>query len=160
MELTQKLLNEYFEYKDGELYWKKPTAKKIRIGSIVGSVDARGYKKVRFFNKVYAVHRIIFLMHHGYLPTEIDHKDNNKINNKIENLRPATVNQNRQNALTRKDNSSGAKGVSFDKNKNKWNVRIQVNKKTKRIGYFEDLELADLVAQEARDLYHGEFAKA
>ena len=55
------------------------------------------------------------------------------------------------------DNKSGSKNVHWNKQRNKWTVMIRVDKKQKYIGLFEDLELAELVATEARDKYHKEF---
>ena len=53
------------------------------------------------------------------------------------------------------------RGINFEvtSENNKWRVRISVKNKSISIGCFEDLELADLVAQEARDKYHKEFAR-
>lgn len=45
------------------------------------------------------------------------------------------------------------------KHQKKWAVTLQFNGKTKHIGVFEDLEFADLVAQEARDKFHGKYAR-
>jgi hypothetical protein len=58
-----------------------------------------------------------------------------------------------------KNNTSGCKGVYWNKRNRKWQVSVGVSKKQKHIGYFDDLELAELVALEARDKYHGNFAK-
>jgi hypothetical protein len=63
-----------------------------------------------------------------------------------------------QNRKLFKNNTSGVKGVSWDKIHNKWSVYVGVNRKIKQIGYFEDLEFAELVSQEARLKYHGAFA--
>ena len=49
--------------------------------------------------------------------------------------------------------------MSWDKARNKWAVRIRINKVMTSIGRFDNLELADLVAQEARDKFHGYFAR-
>jgi hypothetical protein len=53
----------------------------------------------------------------------------------------------------------GVKGVNWNKSNKQWRVRVQVNKKRIHIGDFKDLELAELVAIEARNKYHGNFAK-
>ena len=160
--ITKELLNKIFQYKDGELYWKEKTSpySHIKIGDKAGCVNKEGYVVICVNKKIHKAHRLIFLMHHGYLPKEIDHKDTNPLNNRIENLREATTSQNGYNKNIQKNNKSGSKNVSWSKVANKWAVQIKVNGNLKHIGYFEDLELADLVAQEARDLYHGEFARA
>ena len=156
--LNQKLLLETFEYKEGHLYWKKTMSNFVKAGTKAGSLDSYGYENVGFLGKDHKIHRLIFMMHYGYLPTLIDHKDNNPLNNKIENLRPATKSQNALNSKINSKNTSGVKNVYWSKHHKKWHVRVIKHKKLKHIGYFENLELADLVAQEARNKYHGEFA--
>jgi hypothetical protein len=74
-------------------------------------------------------------------------------------LRPATYPENNRNARIRKDNSSGCKNVCWRKDRKKWVVGIRINGKRINFGFFDDLELADLVAHEARDKYHKDFAR-
>ena len=155
--LNKQELHKIFEYKDGQLYWKESRGN-VAKGYKAGCLNARGYTEIWINKKLHKMHRIIFMMHYGYIPKMIDHIDGNPKNNCIENLRQATYNQNNHNAKIRKDNSTGCKNVSWHKIAKKWGVSIMFNKKTKHIGYFDDLELADLVAQEARNKYHKEFA--
>jgi len=157
--LTKDYLHEIFEYKDGSLYYKIQTSPNSKIGKKVGSLTNRGYLSTTIKSKFYLIHRVIFFMFYGYLPKNLDHIDGNRLNNKIENLRPATFGQNAQNAKIRKDNKFNVKGVYWFKELKKWKVDIGINGKRKYIGVFEDLELAELVAQEARDKYHGKFAR-
>jgi hypothetical protein len=157
--LTKKQAHELFDYKDGMLFWKVRPANNIKLGSKAGSRHHSNYIYITFNKSNIAEHRIIFLMHHGYFPQQVDHIDGNRKNNSIENLRAATPLTNAQNAKVRKDNTSGAKGVNWNKSNNQWRVRVQVNNKRILIGDFKDLELAELVAQEARNKYHGNFAK-
>lgn len=157
--LNKQKLMDIFEYKDGNLYWKKPTGNRITKGSKVGSIGSNGYLTVKLHGKSYLVHRLIYLYHHGYLPTIIDHKDNNPLNNDIANLREADHATNRQNAKLRKDNKAGVKGVSFDATNKVWQVQVNCNNKAYRVGNFKDLELAELVAVMAREKYHGQFAR-
>jgi hypothetical protein len=96
-------------------------------------------------------------MHHGFMPQEVDHIDADRHNNNIENLRAATPAQNQRNKPIQRNNSSGYKNIRYKNGK--WVVELKVNGKAKYFGRFEDLELAALVAFEARDKYHGEFAR-
>ena len=157
--ITQAEVLELYEYKDGELYWKKNANKKIKLGAKAGgnSVNSDGRKSIYVNGKSFLASRIIFLHQNGYLPAIIDHINGVKTDNCIENLRPATYLQNNQNAKIRKDNKSGYKGFSLKKNK--WYVQIKIDGKKKSFGYYDDLELADLVAQEARNKYHKDFAR-
>ena len=93
------------------------------------------------------------------MPKLIDHIDNDPSNNKIENLREATRHQNGTNAKTWSNNISGAKNVSWHKQCKKWRVRVSINKKMETIGLFDDFDLAELVAVEARNKFHGNFAR-
>ena len=155
--LSQDLLHELFEYRDGSLYWKV-TRPHVYIGKEAGCIGDRGYSRIVINNKMYRTHRIIFLMHHGYLPTEIDHIDGDKLNNKIENLRSATRSQNLLNKKISSKNTSGVKGVSWSKDRNKWEVQMYVNGTKKFVGRFDDLEVAKAMAISFREKHHKEFA--
>jgi hypothetical protein len=156
--ITQEFLHELFEYCDGEMYWKNHKYKKLN-GKKVGCLYNTNYIYVKIKNKHYSLHRLIFLYHYGFLPKNVDHIDCNKSNNKIENLREATRSQNQFNRQLQKNNTSGIKNVSWCKNSNKWKVQLRINNKKKSIGCYHDIKLAELVAIEARNKYHGEFAK-
>ena len=153
------VLHRVFSYNDGLLYWKEKTAACVKIGSKVGVESGRGYLIVPFQYKHYYVHRIIFMMQHGYVPHIIDHIDGNRSNNKIENLRPATRSENCRNQKTPKNNTSGYKNVFWHKTSKKWKVALSVDGKLKHIGSFSELEAAKISAHEARIKYHQDFAK-
>jgi hypothetical protein len=157
--LTQDLLKELFEYRDGVLYWKVSKATNIKVGDAAGYLNSNGYFYTKVNKKKYLNHRLIFLMHHGYLPQFLDHIDGNRVNNKIENLRPATPFENNRNARTRKDNTSGIKGVYWNKRAKKWMAKIKINKERKHIGCFKTLEEAAEAIKKAREELHGEFAR-
>ena len=108
--------------------------------------------------KEHALHKIIYLWNYGVYPEIIDHIDGNPLNNHIDNLRSVIHCQNMQNRKLPKNNTSGCKNVSFNKKYNKWQINIGFNKKRK-IWFADDLELADLIAHEARNLYHKEYAR-
>ena len=87
-----------------------------------------------------------------------DHINGDKLDNRRANLRLANRSQNNANKPARKGLSSKYKGVSWDKNKEKWRAYIQINKKLKHIGYFGDEQQAAIAYnREAKRLY-GEFA--
>lgn len=156
--LSQSYLQSIFTYKDGVLYWKKQLSKIAKIGTKAGSIDNLGYLNVQIKGKKYKVHRVIFMMHYGYLPEFIDHIDRNPSNNNIENLRPATHTENMCNSKTPKNNKSGIKGVSWHKVHKKWYVSIGFKKKKYFFGIFSNLEDAKIVAEKAYKELHGEFS--
>jgi len=153
--VTQERLKELFEYRDGFLYAKSGFQPKF-----TPITNQHRYVRMRVDGKVYVLHRLIFLYHHGYLPKIIDHKNNDRADNKIENLREVTQSQNCLNRKTQRNNTSGAKNVRWDKKVNKWVVEISINRKRTFFGWHEDFELAELVALEARDKYHGAYARS
>jgi hypothetical protein len=161
MTLTQEEAHRLFEYRDGVLYWKdRPKHSRKPKGDMeAGTVSGHGYKKLVYQQKKYYAHQVIFLMQHGYIPQLVDHIDGNTHNNRIENLRASSKSLNACNSKIRSDNTSGNKGVVWSKSCKKWLARVQFQKRSIHIGAFDDIELACLVADEARNLYHGKHAK-
>lgn len=156
MNITKEYLQEVFDYTDGHLYWKVNRGSNKMIGIKAGCLY-KGYIRIRLHDKKYGEHQLIWLYHYGQIPEQIDHIDGDKSNNKIENLRIATTLQNNQNAGLRKDNTTGIKGVCRGY-KDKWQVHVRINGKKTYFGSYDDIELAELVAIEARNKYHGIFA--
>ena len=176
--ITQKFLQHFFRYEDGNLYVKKELPRKAtieydengsmilkrqlpkrKVGEKIGTTSSKdGYSKALILSKMYGVHRLIFLYHHGYFPKEVDHIDNDPRNNRIENLRDANKNQNCYNTKLRTDNTSGVKGVSWSKVKKKWVTQLTVDGKLKRFGFYNDIDYAKFVIEAMRYKYHGEFA--
>ena len=159
--ITQELIAQCFDYKDGLLYWKGVTHpnKQSLMDKPAGSIHKTGYRHITWMGKVHKAHRLIFMLHHGYLPPEVDHINGDRQDNRLENLRPATRSQNQCNRGILASNTSGYPGVSWHKHSKAWLVRVMKDGKSKIIGYFKDLELAGLVSAEARSLYHGSYAK-
>jgi hypothetical protein len=150
-------MNNLFEYKDGKLLWKTSRTNAIVAGKEAGTKHTKGYRRVYFDGKTHAVHRVIWQMFNGDIPDgmQIDHIDGNPLNNKIENLRLATP---RQNSLNRAYKGK-VKNVSLCSENNKYRVSLTSSGKRIFLGYFEDFELASLVATEARQKYHGIYAR-
>ena len=87
-----------------------------------------------------------------------DHIDRNPLNNRRNNLRPATISENSYNKSKYKNNTSGVTGVNWNKNSGKWVAQIQVNNKKMGLGYFNIKEDAIKTRLEAEAKYYGEFA--
>lgn len=147
----------FFEYKDGQLI-RKVSSKRSRAGDVVGHADKKGYLNVGHLRKYWKVHRIVYLLKHGHCPQFIDHINGIKDDNRIENLREADISTNHYNCKKYTNNKSGTKGVYWHSSNGLWAVKISVKTKAKHIGCFDDLELAELVAMEARDKFHGKYA--
>jgi hypothetical protein len=155
--MNRQKLNDIFEYRDGELYWKIRQGRSWP-GRMAGTAH-KGYKRISIDRKLYLAHRLIFLYHRGWAPAEVDHIDGNPRNNCIENLREASPNQNNANRGLRSNNVSGVKGVCWRKDTKQWFVQVSLNGRYVVRKYVKDLELAELVAIEARNKYHGQFAR-
>lgn len=130
-----KKFHEYFNYEDGTLFWKKSPTTWIKPGSRAGSLRSDGYYEIGFLGKSWLAHRIIFLIHHGHMPDLIDHKDRNPSNNRVENLRESDKIHNSHNSKIQVNNTSGYKGVSWDKRKGKWCARAKSNGRYMFLGY-------------------------
>ena len=158
MPLSKEFLCNLFDYRDGEIYYKISRSRN-KAGSKAGAYRKHDNAyQVTINGKHYLIHRIVFMMHHGYFPEMIDHIDGNRANNKIENLREATHSQNAHNAKLRCDSAIGKKNIRYIKRDSLWRVDVQVNKNRIYCGSYKDLELAELVAMEARNKFHGQFA--
>lgn len=153
--ITQARLKELFDCVDGHLIVKETGL----IKKETPITKHHNYARTVVDGKAYAVHRLVYLFHKGELPKILDHIDNDTANNRIENLREATQQQNCLNRVRHSNNASGCKNVHWNKNIKKWTVMMSINRVRKVFGYFDDLEFAALVAEEARRKFHGEFAR-
>jgi len=156
MNVTTDLLKELFDYKNGDLYWRLNMNSKCRKGDKAGAINSNGYLVITINGKKYMAHRLIWLWHGNELPKIIDHIDNNPLNNKIENLRLATVASNGWNSKKRSDNTTGVSNVSWCNTYKKWVVQIYKNKKKHSARFFE-FDDAVAYAEEKRKELHGDF---
>ena len=148
-------LCQLFELRDGHLYWRVSKGGS-RAGVRAGCPD-RGYLRVKVGGRIYAVHRLIWMMNFGPIPDgiHIDHIDGNPGNNKIENLRLATNAENQRNRQgANADSKSGIRGVSPQKGG--WQARVQVN--GREIGrWFKSKIAAVIFVDLIRTKYFGDF---
>ena len=73
---------------------------------------------------------------------EVDHINRNRLDNRKSNLRIVTRQENMYNKSEYKNNTSGIKGVKWNKDRQKWQVQINHNKKRIHFFFFSDLEEA------------------
>jgi hypothetical protein len=152
--LTQAHANELFRYEDGKLLRRIQRGSR-EVDKPVGSPCTDGRLQVKIATKMYYVHRLIYLMHHGEVPEFVDHADGDHTNNRIENLRPASRAENNRNAKLRKDNKYGVKGVAL--HKGRWIARLRVDGKAVHVGSYGSMEAAAAAVSEARERLHGPF---
>lgn len=107
-----------------------------------------------YWKKIY-MHRIII---NPFMDEQVDHINGDGLDNRKENLRVCTNTQNQYNSKKRKNTSSKYKGVSFYKLSKKWNAKLQYNKKSLNLGYFNSEIEAAKAYNNASLKYHREFA--
>jgi hypothetical protein len=88
----------------------------------------------------------------------VDHINQDRLDNRRENLRLVTNAQNQQNKKRPSHNQSGYKGVCWHKGVGKWHARIVVNGQRVHLGYYRDLETAALLYDAAARYFFGEYA--
>jgi hypothetical protein len=152
--ITQAEVQARFLYDDnsGELIWKSHGKRPDLIGKIAGSTH-KGRKQIYLNCKKYWAYRLVWMYHHGNFPKFIDHIDCDETNNRIENLRECTKQENLRNRGKPINNSSGVKGVSWSKAAKKWEARCG-----KYLGVYDTKEEAIKIVQEYRERVHGDFA--
>lgn len=112
--LTHERLKELLSYdpKTGVLTWRVRRGGKANAGTPFGWIENNGYRRGFLDRKRYLAHDLIWLYVTGRWPKhEIDHRDRDMNNNRIENLRDVTHSHNALNAKTRYDSKTGVKGV-------------------------------------------------
>ena len=158
--ITQEELKELLNYDQdtGIFTWKVSPARQVSSGDIAGTKRKDGYIQIKVDNELILSHRLAWIYMYGYLPKYIDHINGQRDDNRITNIREVSNQQNSLNSKISKNNTSGIKGVYWDKSRNKWAVRLFVNGKCKFFKRFDDMDLAKLVIEEVRNKYHGKYA--
>ena len=155
-ELTAEYLRSILHYDPatGIFTRKVRTSRNVKVGDIVGSQNGDGYLLISVRSRRHKAHRLAWLYVYGAWPEDqIDHINRNRSDNRISNLREATNKQNMQNASKRSDNTSGHPGVSWYKQKSKWQAKIKHNQKKIHLGSFTTMEEALSARKAAEKLY-------
>ena len=154
--ITQQKTKDLFALRDdGQLVWKISNSNRVKVGDIAGTIHHDGYRRIMINGKMYAAHRIIWLMVHGKLPVDcLDHINGNGLDNRIINLREANSKQNQQNQIKpHLNNKIGFFGVSLHKS-GKFVAQIAINRKKKYLGLFNTPEQAHEVYLKAKRELH------
>lgn len=156
---TPENIDEIFEYdpETGVL------VRKFKGGHrrVAGAKRANGdYSKVAFNGREYPAHRLIWWLVYGALPDKfIDHINGDKSDNRLSNLRLATDAENKRNVGPRSHNTSGFKGVSYDRQTGRWLAHATFNGKGVHLGRHASKEAAAEAYQNFARRNHGPFFK-
>jgi hypothetical protein len=157
--ITQTELKKLLHYDpDTGLFTWLVNKRSVKAEYLAGNVNHKGYIRIKVNQKEYLAHRLAWLYIYGVMPKHnIDHVNNIKNDNCIINLREATHSQNMINRPKTKRNTSGYKGVGFNKRAKKFRATITINKHQIHLGYYATAEEASLIYQAYGKLLHGEF---
>lgn len=159
--MTQEQVKALFDYDGatGTLIWKAGPLVKRNKGKIAGTTTkAHHHVRIKVAGQMWMAHRLIYLWHHGHIPAVLDHADRNPRNNRIQNIRPVTLNQNAWNATKYKTATSKWKGVTKHKQNDKWVAFICTNYVKQYLGSFDSEEDAAMAWNAAALEQQGEFA--
>jgi hypothetical protein len=143
--MTQDELKELLSYDHLTGLFKrlKQTSRRIKVGQDAGWKDAHGYLNICLHGRKWKAHRLAWLYMTGSFPAgEIDHINRVKDDNRFCNLRDVDRVANELNKGIQSNNTSGFKGVSYQKQSGKWEAYICRNKRKKSLGVFATPELA------------------
>lgn len=157
-QLTAEELRRLLRYNEesGSFTWL--VRRSWRTGDIAGTVDKNGYRVISIGAKKLFAHRLAWLYVYGKLPTKgLDHINGDKQDNRIQNLREATVSQNMRNKGLDPKNTSGYKGVTWNKRRRCYTVQAGGGGKRVYLGFFADPKAASDAYQEFTKKHYGEF---
>jgi hypothetical protein len=152
-------LCECFSYnaRTGVLRWKIRPTSNVAIGTIAGCLDRRGYRYVRLDRQLLLAHRIVWALHYGIWPRgDIDHRNLDKGDNRIANLRLASRARNMANAPRRKGLPKGCYQLE---GRQRWYSQIKIDGKIKRLGTFATAKEAAVAFKREHLVVHGEFSR-
>ena len=151
-DIVSEELSKYLSYdcNTGDIRWIV-NKNGVKVGAVASYLRPDGYRSIGILGRKYLAHRLAWLMHHGHWPElEIDHINRDRADNRISNLRQVSKAENQFNTGIKADNTSGYRGVSYDKKRSRWYASCIVRGKNFFLGYFDTAEEAGAVAEAFR----------
>lgn len=153
--LTQTRLKELLHYDPttGVFTWRVTRGRTAKKGDIAGAAEKR-YWAVSVEQRRYRAHRLAWFYVTGHWPeADVDHRNGDRRDNRLDNLRPTTRTVNMQNLRSaHADSCSGVLGAS--KSGAKWKAEISVAGKKRHLGVFDTPEQAGRVYLAAKRVLH------
>jgi len=160
--LTQERVQELLDYDQdsGEFRWRLTKKPNIREGDVAGCPARSEYWSIHIDGRNYRAHQLAWLYVKGEWGRPlIDHRDGNALNNRWTNLRLASHTDNAANRPRLPRNTSGLKGVSFDRRRGTWAAQITKEGRRYFIGRFATALEAHAAYVAAARVLFGEFAR-
>ena len=145
----------------------KGRVRNIKTGRILKPViNSESYYFVNLWKngkgKSFRIHRLVAIafLDNPENKKNVDHINNDRLDNNVKNLRFASSQENSRNRQLSNRNTSGIKGVHWHKRYKKWHAQIKLNGKKIHIGYFNSLDEAKTARQNKAKNIFGEFTNA
>ena len=155
---TREQITDHLRYvkKDGLLYWRKAPGNRAKVGDLAGSVSPYGYIVVGLLGmKLFRGHIVWFLEKRQWPTLKLDHKDTDRLNDRIANLRDVPQKWNNQNLRSaQKNNQSGLLGAYWDQARHLWFSSIKVEGRTLALGRYPTAEAAHAAYLAAKRKFH------
>jgi hypothetical protein len=144
----------HYDPETGEFIWLVTNGRKRREA---GSIDPDGYRRITVNGRAYQASRLAWLYMTGDWPREtVDHKNRIPLDNRWENLREATRQEQTFNRKVRSESASGFKGVRA--HGKKFRADIKVGGRSVYVGTFDTPEAAFAARNARAQEHHGQFA--
>lgn len=149
----EEIKKEYKYHRSGKLIRRKDNT------VVEGCDNGSGYIVVQIRRKKYYLHRLIFCLHFGFYPKSVDHKNQKRSDNRISNLRAAKHHENLMNIGISKRNTTGHKGIYFDKRDRAWYSQVMICGKTINTAWSRSKAVVIKKHRQALRELHGEFVR-
>lgn len=146
-----------YDSNTGEISWAIGR-RGVRKDHVIKTDNGTDYIRFMYKGKLYYAHRVVFWLHHGFLPENVDHINGDRKDNRIENLREASKSENQWNRKKCKRNTSGVKGAVWKKDRQVWHCQVTYKNKSHFVGLFKCLDSAKSALENKRNELHKGFA--